>query len=252
MAIRRQEGGQGPGNAQLTRLAKRAPVSQFPLVSPHEISSAIADASSEVWDLQRIHDFVAASVGEVLRRRSVPKRFIRAPELDIAVPAIEAMRYCGFRGELVSLIAASMDSRFSHRAHPAFVNILRQLTQDELRLLTVMPPSGEVVPLAHIHAQDTDGRSLSIRRNLLPAGLVGHCQVQEAIPTYIDNLLRLQLIAVPLETRIESDEPYKDIFREPAHQQALRQAYKLGKPRVTKSVLMMTDLGEHFCAVCLS
>ena len=236
-----------------SRPAGKSPgISQFPLVSPQEISGVIAEASSEVWDLQRIHDFVATSVGEVLSSRSVPRRYIKTPGLEIAVPAIEAMRYCSFRKELVCLIAASMDERFSHRAHPAFVNILRQLTQDELRLLTLMPPSGEVVPLAHIHAQDSEGRTLSIRRNLLPEGLSGHCEVREAVPTYIDNLLRLQLVAVPGEARIATDEPYKDILKEPAHQRALQQAAQVGKPRVVKSALMLTNLGEHFSSVCLS
>ena len=252
MTIRRREGGQGRGRSLPAGPVRQPGVRQFPLVTAQEISGVFAEASSEVWDLARIHEFVSTSVGEVLRRRKVPKRHVRAPDLEIAVPAIEAMRYCPFREELVSLLAAAMDARFSYRAHPSFVNILRQLTQDELRLLTVMPPSGEVIPLAHIYANAEDGRSWSIRRNLLPAELVGHCRSPEAIATYVDNLLRLQLVMVPSDIRIGEEAPYQDLFRQAANQDALREAYARGRPRVIKSALMLTDLGEHFCSVCLA
>ena len=63
------------------------------------------------------------------------------PPPYIAVPAVEALRYTAEEPALcemyLHLLATAMDSRTVPLAHPAFAEIIRQLTPDEARIINL-------------------------------------------------------------------------------------------------------------------
>lgn len=127
--------------------------------APTGIGELVRHASDEVWDLSHIQSYLARTVERILEHRLVPKTAVQPPRMEIAVPAIEAMRYCRLRNELSALIATSMDRRTVHRAHPAFVDVLKQLTRDELALLALFPSDQQVIPSGHLHAVSKSGET---------------------------------------------------------------------------------------------
>src|SRR6266571_2645882 len=101
------------------------------------IHIVLAPVSALVWGYEQIKEFVSTKVAEKLK--DVPPENIATPKPNVAGPALESLRYTGheetLRDMYANLLAASMDTRTATCAHPAFVEIIRQLTPDEARLL---------------------------------------------------------------------------------------------------------------------
>lgn len=232
--------------------SKKGSVTRMPRVTSTEINTVLSDAHQEIWGLDRIHDFVSSKIEDVLAARQVPRQYVQAPSLDIAVPAIEAMRYCKFRTEMTALIASAMDRRLSHQAHPAFVNILRQLAPDELRILSLMPGQDEVLPIGNLHLSLGGGRTRMVYRSIVPKHLADVCKAKRAIPTYIDNLDRLKLITSPDTLTIRDEEVYADLTNQPFCLEIRDGLPKRARPRLERRTLSLTALGENFRTVCLA
>src|SRR5207245_353571 len=104
------------------------------------IHVVLAPVSALVWGYDQIKDFVSTKVAEKLR--DVPPENIASPKPNVAGPALESLRYTGheeaLRDMYANLLAASMDTRTASGAHPAFVEIIRQLTPDEAKLVRLL------------------------------------------------------------------------------------------------------------------
>ncbi len=118
------------------------------------IHIALAPVSVLVWGYEQIRDFVNTKVAEKLK--DVPPENIVTPKLNVAGPALEALRYTGheetLRDMYANLLAASMDTRTATAAHPSFVEIIRQLTPDEARILRFLAEI-KTVPLITVRAE---------------------------------------------------------------------------------------------------
>ncbi len=147
--------------------------------------------------MNQVQAYIVGTVEEILERRQVPKHRVCSPSLEITIPAIEAMRYSPLRHEIAGLIATTMDADHAHEAHPSFLSILRQLTEDEVRILAALPSNGRLLPLANLWINLPGDRTECVQRNIAPAALARLCSVKSRIPQYIDNLMRLQLIHEP-------------------------------------------------------
>lgn len=83
----------------------------------------LAPVSALVWGYDKIKDHVATKVSS--RLEGVPTERLKAPEPNVAGPALEALRYTGYQESLrdlyTNLLATSIDSATAHEAHPAFV-----------------------------------------------------------------------------------------------------------------------------------
>ena len=71
--------------------------------------------------------------------KNVPEEKIVEPEPYVAVPAIQQLSYSidnpDLREMYANLLAASMNADTKWNVHPSFVDIIRQLTPDEAKLL---------------------------------------------------------------------------------------------------------------------
>jgi hypothetical protein len=61
------------------------------------------------------------------------------PKPMIAGPTIDAMKYCGSKPHLrdlfANLPATAMDARTAENVHPAFVEIIKQLSADQAKMI---------------------------------------------------------------------------------------------------------------------
>lgn len=100
---------------------------------------ALAPVSVLVWGYDQIKDFVSTKVTD--RLKNVPPENIITPKPNVAGPTLEALRYTGHEPSLselyANLLAASMDKSTAQGAHPAFVEIIKQLTPDEAKVLAL-------------------------------------------------------------------------------------------------------------------
>lgn len=202
-------------------------------------------------DWSQVHDYTVATIQEALIERRVPAEHLTQPRLDITVPALEAMRYSGLKREFALLIASTMDKTRSDEAHPAFIEILKQLTLDEATLLSVFPGTGQAVPMATLFHLDRSGRIRSSLRHIIPDAFARTCQRPSAIPGYIDNLIRLNLIASPPRLRIDDERFYRDLLSQEFVARHIGSQAGHLKASVEKDVLTLTDFGSQFRNCCL-
>lgn len=98
---------------------------------------ALAPVSVLVWGYDQIKDFVSTKVAD--RLKNVSPENIITPKPNVAGPALESLRYTGHESSLsdmyANLLAAAMDKSTASGAHPAFVEIIKQLTPDEAKLI---------------------------------------------------------------------------------------------------------------------
>lgn len=94
---------------------------------------ALAPISALVWGYDKIADYLDVAIPEYFEKRKIEKEKIISPDPMIAVPVVEAMRYTSHKEELremfTNLLGAAMNAD-SIDAHPAFVDIIKQLSPD--------------------------------------------------------------------------------------------------------------------------
>lgn len=83
--------------------------------------------------VEQIREFVHNRVSKKLE--NVPPEDIQPPKPHVGVPALDALRYTGAENELAdlyaNLLATSMDRQTAYRAHPGFVDIIKNMCPDE-------------------------------------------------------------------------------------------------------------------------
>lgn len=221
---------------------------------------ALAPVSVLVWGYDQIKDFVSSKVAE--RLKNVPPENIVTPKPNVAGPALESLRYTGHEDSLsdlyANLLAASMDKATATGAHPAFVEIIRQLTPDEAKLVSLflrnMP-----FPLLNVRreykggiAGKQGGRDVLVNFSLL--GEIAGCEFSHLVPAYIDNLCRLGLAQVPPMFAYTAPGIY-----DPLEQSQVVMAIKAQIERnpehvakVDRGGLRVTELGKQFAHVCVA
>lgn len=101
------------------------------------IHIALAPVSALVWGYDKLKDYLEERLAEKLKK--VPAEKIITPNPTVAVPAVESMRYTAhdptLRELYASLLASAMNADTADKAHPAFVEMIRQMTPDEAKIL---------------------------------------------------------------------------------------------------------------------
>lgn len=101
-----------------------------------------------VWGFEQIHVYLQNAVSE--RLKDIPIDSIVEPNPRIAAPAVEALRYSNaepdIRDMFANLIAADMNKNTKSAAHPSFVQIIKEMSSDDAKvLLTLVNSGGECI-----------------------------------------------------------------------------------------------------------
>lgn len=101
------------------------------------VNLALSPISGMIWGYESIKNFVSSNVSGKLQ--NVPPKNIQTPNPSVAGPALEALKYSGHEETLremyANLLASALDIHTKNDAHPAFVEIIKQLTPEEALLL---------------------------------------------------------------------------------------------------------------------
>lgn len=230
----------------------RTPHRSMPSSSSAALPTTFSDLSSRIWDMTQVHAYIVSAVEDILARRRVPKHRVCAPSLEITIPAIEAMRYSPLRHEIAGLIATTMDVEKADHAHPSFLSILRQLTEDEVRILAAFPGNGRLLPMANLWLNHPGDRTEIVHRNITPAALAKLCSNKSRLPQYMDNLLRLQLLHEPKGIKIKDARPYSNLMRQRFCVELLERPNLRRNSTLEKRSIALSGMGEAFREVCLA
>lgn len=219
------------------------------------VNAALVPVEGLIWGVEQIRDFVRERVAKKLE--AVPPEDIQQPKPHIAVPAIDALRYTGTEDSLsdlyANLLATSMDKATAYRAHPGFVDMIKNMCPDEARIMQLLS-SQPYYPIVDIKSVSIADESYQVVcRHISLIGLDAKCEHPTLATNYLDNLERLGLIQVETTVRMQKDEPYTRIEDHPQIKQIIEPLKKVEGRRadVEKMRLAVTDLGKQFIRACV-
>lgn len=173
----------------------------------------------------------------------------------MAVPAIQAISYCMNSQELrnmyANLLATSMVSGKKENAHPSFVEIIKQLTPDEAKLLKKISEMGNSFPLVDVKLHTNDGGFITEVHNftLIAEGV---CDYPNKVFTYIDNLVRLKLIDIPHGVKLNNDDIYFQIESNAEIQKLINSPIPKGfRWEIVRKKFEVTQYGDCFWETCV-
>lgn len=219
------------------------------------VNVALSPILGLVWGAEQIQKFIYERVGAKLEQ--VPPEDIQKPKPHIAVPVVDALRYTGEEVELsdmyANLLATSMDRRTAYRAHPSFVEIIKNMSPDEakvMRLLSHQPSQ----PLVDIQAKLVEGKGVvAVSRYVTLLGAKAGCDYPNLIANYIDNLQRLGLVEVPDFGSLTDPAHYSEIENHPQVVTTIEEINRIKgrKGHIVKRRLGLTSLGQQFIRACI-
>jgi hypothetical protein len=229
------------------------------------VMSALSDMV--VWGADKTRTFW---VRVVKKLEATPLEYInKKPKANVIVPAVEAVRLTEGEPDLqelyANLLARAMDSRVADGILPSFVEILKQLTSDEAKILAylknVMNEQGAiVVPIVHIQQEEFDaaGRrigGLDVVKNRSMIGIQAGCVYPKQTPSYLDHLAHLGLVVfLAYGTKYENMSVYQEVDLD-AENQELRRKYDQPprfRSRYVYTGLELTTYGRHFIGACVT
>lgn len=229
------------------------------------VKVALSPVFALVWSGETIRDWLLPALDQ--RLRDVPADQIIPPPINVAGPVIEALRFAGsdetLRELYANLLATAMDSATTTDAHPAFVEMLKQMTPDEARLVSHFS-TGALLPFidVDVRTKPPDGGGFANvvgRARMGQLSLIAEdarCADPDRIVRYLDNLERLGLIArragqfylePEVYERLMEDDPLAEIAAEiEAGDNNL-----VGAPILIKGHVEVTALGGQFIESCV-
>jgi hypothetical protein len=196
------------------------------------------------------------------RVAAIPGGQRRSPGVGFAAAALAGgvRNPPALRERYLNLLASAMDGTRADRVHPAFLGVLRQMTADEVRVVSLFQHDGPY-PVVTVQARYKVGGALGTElRNFSLLGESAGCEHPERAPLYIDNLCRLG-IAELRPTRV-SDDPrvFRAVEQHPevaaavarieARTPALGRSTDVIVADVQRKALFVTAFGRQFYEAC--
>ena len=191
------------------------------------------------------------------KAKAIPEEKLTEPEPYVAVPAIQQLSYCYNSEELremyANLLVASMNADKKYEVHPAYVDIIKQLTPDEAKLLKALPRDVMVYhPLMDVEINLGPGRGhIVLLSNFSNIGR-GVCERPEQINNYLENLDRLKIITIINDIHLMDRKRYDPIREDPVFKQYnfTKNADGTGLTEKQKS-FQLTNFGLSFINTCV-
>lgn len=216
------------------------------------VNVALSPIRGLVWGWERIEEYLTQTVEQKLSDRKVHPDRVTTPDPDIAVPAIEALRYSKLRENYANLVATAMNVDTAMEAHPAFVEVLKQLSLDEILILEYLPAEGRYEPIMDLGFSLPEKGEFLTHRHVATIGVDAKCKSLHALPQLIDNLCRLGLTEIPPLRRLADDGRYDRIRALETFIQVKASVPQGGQFTEGLAMLGLTPLGASFREACVN
>lgn len=188
----------------------------------------------------------------------ISKDNIVPPDPRIAVPALQnasITREEEIRILYANLLANSMNNIVKNGIHPSFIEIIKQLTPDEAKILRYLHMHYPFAPVITLRYEDEKHAGVDVIKHFSNLGELSHCERPFEVSMYFDNLIRLGLIEITMSSSIVDKSHYEPLKN---HQyikhivSSTKSNEKYNRTVYKEGYLSVTDLGRAFCDVCLS
>lgn len=227
---------------------------------PRAVKAALSPL--EKWILQR--EYNVAETKKLLEEKlqNTPPELIESPAPHIAVPAMQYISYCMDNEELremyANLLANSMNKVVKDGVHPGFVEIIKQLSPDEAKILRFF--SYQVrVPTIGLKMNKTSGSHIVYVKEFSNVPELSACENKMESEKYFDNLVRLGLLERSSSGIFISNEIVYEPLKSHPYIKSKYESIKMSADKISdfksveyiKSYCELTSFGKSFCSVCL-
>lgn len=225
------------------------------------IETCLLPLAAVNFAVTKARDYFANSFGKRLEAQAqdIPPDSLRDPAPAVAAQALQGLAFAHEEQNLesmyLSLLATSMDGRTPQdSAHPAFVEIIRQLTSREAGLLKVfLKTDGQAI--ARIRKEMSlpneqsiqPGAQRTIVRYLTSLHRAGTPVEQDGLGMMIDNWIRLGLVEVDFTRSYATEDAYEWTKERPEYERACAQCDpETEKVVLVHGILRVTEFGQRF------
>ena len=186
---------------------------------------------------------------------AIPPENIVEPKSSIAGPALQGLAFSyeepNLKEMYLNLLASAMDGRIAENVHPAFVQVIQQLTSEEAQLLLNYLCDGMGTPIAEIRLKDTrNGAWNTMHRHLLDVRdkSTNMAIANPRIPAMVDNWIRLGLVTVEYGKFLTATEIYDWVKQRPEYLNITIDNSNLSSMQLTyeKGVMGRSSFGVQF------
>lgn len=181
----------------------------------------------------------------------IPTENLTEPQLSILGPALEAAKYYYEEAELremfANLVAGSMDSRVCGKIHPCFVEIIKQLSPNDAKLLSLFKLK-ESLPVCELREISRNKKDFNVTAT--------NVFYQDEYPNWKQN--QISLNSLERTALIKTD-----YFKYLSNKKAYDRYYELfdiksenkrcgwERLEIQEGMASLTPLGDAFISVCL-
>lgn len=224
---------------------------------PRAINAALSGLDK--WILNKEYNIEETKKLLAEKLKNVEPEKIVEPEAYVAIPALQAISYSmnseKLRNLYANLLAKSMNSDTKDFVHPAYVNIISQMTPLDAQVLQYLVNEPEKdMPVIDLIAYRIISESkmsyIFLQSNITALSFANI----EAISISLENLSRNNLIFIS-ETKYTDG--YNSIY-ESEHYKTYREAKRQGLtamyPQIEtfEKICTLSSLGKAFCDICIS
>lgn len=220
------------------------------------INNALLPIAAINFSMKKARDYFEGQFGEDMKGRidQLPNEAIVEPKASIAGPALQGLAFSFEEPSLkelyLNLLASAMDGRTPELAHPAFVEVLKQLTSREADLLRMFCGTRQAVAIVKYQATDIHTSKYSeLQRHTMDwHDDKGNRAEMPSAQVFIDNWIRLGLVTVDYMSYLTEENLYAYATERPEYARHV-EAYAHRPERkidVARGSIRSTDFGYEF------
>ncbi|MBC7943338.1 DUF4393 domain-containing protein [Candidatus Saccharibacteria bacterium] len=210
------------------------------------------------YGIDKFQNYITTKFQDDMTSRTIkiPPENVIDPKAYIAGPVLQGLVYTHDEESLkemyLNLLASAMNSETANNAHPSYVEIIKQLSGDEAKLLKIYLDNNQY-PIAELHWILNEKReytrlarhivNLTDSETKLPV-------VVDMMPVYIENWIRLGLVMVTYTEHQTGENTYDWVKSRPEYTSRPVQKAKEGEFQteidVVKGLMVRTKYGEIF------
>lgn len=211
----------------------------------------------KLWVAEQQYNYERTKKLLAEKLKDVPPEKIVPPDNYVAVPALQQISYCFDSEELrdmyANLLSVSMQEDKKWKIHPAFVDIIKQLTPDEAKLLKVLPRSifryHPILDVRIKHPNNNGHQQLLSNYSNIAEGV---CDYPENICAYLENLDRLKLIKLDSDTHLINKAQYETLKQSQIIKNITSRPLTDGDTYAfNEGIFSLTSFGLNFVNTCV-
>ena len=190
------------------------------------------------------------------KTKHIPEEKLTEPEAYVAIPAVQQLSYCYDSEELrelyANLLVSSMNKDTKPYVHPSFVDIIKQLSPMDAKVIEIMRQEKTVLPVVTVKLISKKTQAFKVILGDYSIDLLPLFKDPIILSASLQNLDRLSIIQIRYDRQISPDERYNCFYEDNIYKEIVTLFAEENDSEITllKGVIELTEFGRSFCEIC--